>query len=66
MGAYSRWALMRGWALIKFSPFSTSVVCIFCNKTINGAVIAKREDVTKQAVCSKHSEENSVFGEVSN
>ena len=30
MGAYLRWAL------IKFSPFSTSVVCIFCNKTING------------------------------
>ena len=36
MGAYSRWALIRGWALIKFSPFSTSVVCIFCNKTVNG------------------------------
>ena len=35
-GAYSRWALIRGWALIKFSPFSTSVVCIFCNKTVNG------------------------------
>ena len=30
VGDYSRWAL------IKFSPFSTSVVCIFCNKTING------------------------------
>ena len=36
MGAYSRWALIRSWALIKFSPFSTSVVCIFCNKTVNG------------------------------
>ena len=36
MGAYLRWALIRGWALIKFSPFSTSVVCIFCNKTVNG------------------------------
>ena len=36
VGAYSRWALIRGWALIKFSPFSTSVVCIFCNKTVNG------------------------------
>ena len=24
------------WALIKFSPFSASVVCLFCNKTING------------------------------
>ena len=35
VGAYSRWALIRGWALIKFSTFSTSVVCLFCNKTIN-------------------------------
>ena len=29
VGAYSRWAL------IKFSPFSVSEVCLFCNKTIN-------------------------------
>ena len=36
VGAYSGWALIRGWALIKFSPFSASVVCLFCNKTING------------------------------
>ena len=36
VGAYSRWALTRGSALIKFSPFSASVVCLFCNKTING------------------------------
>ena len=36
VGAYSRWALIRGWALIKFSVFSASVVCLFCNKTING------------------------------
>ena len=36
VGAYSRWALIRGWALIKFSPFSRSVTCIFCNKTVNG------------------------------
>ena len=35
VGAYSRWALIWGWALIKFSAFSTSVVCLFCNKTIN-------------------------------
>ena len=35
MGAYSRWALVRGWALIKFSLFSASEVCLFCNKTIN-------------------------------
>ena len=24
VGAYSRWAFIRGWALIKFSPFSAS------------------------------------------
>ena len=27
--------LIRGWELINFSPFSASVVCLFCNKTIN-------------------------------
>ena len=31
-GAYSRWALIRGWALIKFSPFSASVVVYFATK----------------------------------
>ena len=36
VGAYSRWVLIRGWAPIKFSVFSASVVCLFCNKTING------------------------------
>ena len=41
LGAYYifgpwEWALIRGWALIKFSPFSASVVCLFCNKTVNG------------------------------
>ena len=35
VGAYSRWALIQGWVLIKFSPFSASEVCLFCNKTIN-------------------------------
>ena len=35
VGTYSRWALIRGWVLIKFSPFSASEVCLFCNKTIN-------------------------------
>ena len=35
VGAYSRWALIRGWALIKFSPFSASEACLFYNKTIN-------------------------------
>ena len=34
VGAYSRWALVRGWAF-KLSPFSASVVCLFCDKTIN-------------------------------
>ena len=34
VGAYSRWALIRGWALIKFSPFSASEVSLFCNETI--------------------------------
>ena len=36
VGAYSRWALIWGWTLIEFSPFLTSVVCIFCKKTVNG------------------------------
>ena len=49
VGAYSRWALIRGWALIKFSLFSASEVCLFCNKTINA--ITKREEVTKQGFC---------------
>ena len=26
VAAYSRWAFIRGWALIKFSPFSASTV----------------------------------------
>ena len=38
VGAYSRRALIRGWAFIKFSPFSASVVCLFCNKAINGNI----------------------------
>ena len=36
MGAYSRWVLIRGCALIKFSAFARSATCIFCNKTVNG------------------------------
>ena len=35
VGACSRWALIRGWAPVQFPPFSGSVVCLFCNKTIN-------------------------------
>jgi len=27
--------------LIKFSPFSASLVCLFCNKTINGNKIRR-------------------------
>ena len=53
MGAYSRWALIRGLALIKFSPFSASEVCLFCNKTINA---------NNSKVSVKYSEENSVLG----
>ena len=49
LGAYSRWARNRGWALIKFSPFSASVVCLFCNKTTNGNT--KRENVTNHGFC---------------
>ena len=49
MGGYSRWVLIRGWALIKCSPFSASEVCLFCNKTINGN--NKGEEVTKQGFC---------------
>ena len=36
VGAYSRWELIRGCALIKFSAFSSSVISLFFNKTING------------------------------
>ena len=36
VGAYLRWALIWCRALIKLSTFSASVVCLFCNKTING------------------------------
>ena len=36
VGSYLRWALIRGWALIKYSPFLASAVCLFCNKTVNG------------------------------
>ena len=35
VGAYSRWALIRDWALINFSPFSASEVCLFSDKTRN-------------------------------
>ena len=35
VGTYLRWVLIRGWALIKFPPFSASEECLFCNETIN-------------------------------
>ena len=44
VGAYSRWALLRGWALIKFSLFSASEVCLFCNKTINASNKTRRSN----------------------
>ena len=46
VGAYSRWALIQGWALVKLSPFSASEVCLFCKK--KKMLIPKREEVTKQ------------------
>ena len=49
VGAYSRWALIQDWALIKFLPFLASEVCLFCNKTINAK--SKPEEVTKQGFC---------------
>ena len=36
VGAYSRWALIWGCVFLKFSLFSASIVCLFCNKTIQG------------------------------
>ena len=50
VGAYSRWALIRGWALIKFSPFSGSVVVYFAKSKVS---------------LKYYPEENSVFGRVS-
>ena len=32
VGPYSRWAFIRGWALIKFLPFSASVLVYFATK----------------------------------
>ena len=29
------WVLIRGWAIIEFSPFSASGKFILCNKTLN-------------------------------
>ena len=49
MCAYSRRLFIRGWALVKFSPFSASVVCLFCNKTINGN--NKTQNETKKGFC---------------
>ena len=46
LGAYSRWALRRDWALIKFSPFSAREVCLFCNKTINANDKTRRSNKT--------------------
>ena len=48
LGAYYFWTLRVGaysrWALIKFSPFSASVVCLFCNKTKNANNKTRRSD----------------------
>ena len=61
MGTYARWALIRGWVLIKFSLFSTSVVVYFATKHAN----TKKRRCNKSKVCVKYSEENSIFGRVS-
>ena len=55
MSAYSRRALIRGRALIKFLPFSASEVCVFCNKTINANNRTRRSNKT---VSVKYSDEN--------
>ena len=47
VGAYSRWALIRGWALMKFSPVSASEVCLFCNKTINANNKTRRSNKSR-------------------
>ena len=45
VSAYSKWALIRGWAVIKFSPFSAiSVVFLFCNKTVNASNKTRRSN----------------------
>ena len=63
VGAYSRWVLIRGWAVIKFSPFSAiSVVFLFCKKTVNASNKTWRSN---KARFSRYSEEHSVFEEVS-
>ena len=49
VGAYSRWALIRDLALIKFSPFSAVKYVYFATKQY--MLITKREEVTKQGVC---------------
>ena len=49
VGAYLRWALIRDWALIKFSPFSVVNYVYFATKQY--MLITKREEVTKQGFC---------------
>ena len=55
--------LIRGWALVKFSPVSVSVLCLFFNKIINGN--NKTRKMKQNKVSGKYSEENSVFREAS-
>ena len=33
MGAYSRWALIRGWALIRINTVPTKICLVITNKT---------------------------------
>ena len=46
---------MRGWTLIKFAPFSTSVVCTFCNKTVNGNNALKKTSSSGKSLISTYS-----------
>ena len=60
--AYSRWALIRGWVLIKFSTFWAIVVCLFGSKTIN---LSNTKTRTFNKARFLYSEGNSLFGVVS-
>ena len=52
VGVYSRWVLIRGWALIKFSPFSASELVKYVYfATKQKKLITKREEVTKYGFC---------------
>ena len=55
MGAYSRLVLIQGWALVKFSPFSASVVCLFCSKNETKKGFFKMLNTLKKTPSSRKS-----------